>query len=436
MTAIKEHNCFVVSQPIKQDSVNLLVSRHLQDSDTKDTYAINPPIIVMEVDDLAYHHNSSVTLPLLPAAPDLDESTDIFFADDDYRESLASSHPEVYAQMTGATYDTPEEEDAYRRRRTLVLVATTYRFLEENENFKLLVAGHTDSSGDDRANFVLSNLRALNVLYLIQGKRDEWVSNSDRTGKVEDYQLICKHFAQVFAWNCDPGEVDDDHGPHTGAAVQAFQAHYNQDYECNIATDGIVGPVTWGAIFDAYMTELAGLLELTRDELTGPREHLRYADEDNPTIGCGERILIDEPSKENYRSEKNRRVELLFFHAEFPPDLESHLDGGAIRSRQSGTEASDVYGRASHCYRYIEPNWWEFDPPSKEYSPKLEITESDNDWGEFEDDMNSDEYDTEFETRPVEAEHENDEWAFVEVMDALDMGDIGWSGTTERDDNV
>jgi hypothetical protein len=433
LTAINEHTCYVLSEQKEQAAVNLLVARHLRDSDNKDTFDVQPPIVVMEVEDLAYHHSSSVTLPLLPAAPENDDSSEFFFEEGDYKQTLNSSHPDYYERMSQADYETPPEEEAYRRRRMLVLIATAYRFLELNEKYKLTVVGHTDTSGGNTVNFKLSDQRALNMLYLMQGKRAEWASNSNSTGKVEDYQLICKHYAQVFSWNCDPGDVDDKYGPLTQAAVQAFQTHYNEEFNTGIATDGIVGPVTWGAFFDAYMEELAQLLEISRDDLGRPRGQLRYVDEENPTIGCGERIPIDQPSRDNYRSEKNRRVELLFFHAEYLPDFVSHLEGGAIRSRKGGAEASYVYGQAKHRYRYIEPNWWEYEQPPKEYTPKLEIIESENDLGEYEDDLDSAEYDSEFDTLPVRKESEDDEWAFIEVMDALELGDVDWSGLIERD---
>jgi len=43
------------------------------------------------------------------------------------------------------------------------------------------------------------------------------------------------------------------------------------------------------------------------------RDNLKWAVEDSPWIGCGEDYPIDEKYRDGYRSQTNRRVELLFF---------------------------------------------------------------------------------------------------------------------------
>ncbi len=56
--------------------------------------------------------------------------------------------------------------------------------------------------------------------------------------------------ADLRALNDSPGALDGLFGPRTLTAVRAFQGR------AGIAVDGVVGPITWGAIHDALTTKL------------------------------------------------------------------------------------------------------------------------------------------------------------------------------------
>ncbi len=241
---------------------------------------------VLEVPDVHFHHNSAVLLP-------------------NYGHDKAPPH---------AGADSPSNYGLS------VLSACLYH-ARHNDEQKVLIAGHADTSGPDPHNFKLSKKRADAVLHALLGERDAWVAIAKDTGKTEDYQLILKWFAQVYKWDCDPGKVDNIKGPKTTTAVRNFQTSYNSAFDGKLAVDGSVGKQTWGAIFDVYMDVLQNQLETDEAGLSDFRACLKWLDPGLKTVGCGEQFPIEEARRDNYKSEINRRVEILFFDPGQEPQL-------------------------------------------------------------------------------------------------------------------
>lgn len=407
------------------------VSRHYKDSDTHDTLDILLTACTLELEDLGYSHNSAVTLPVLPTSVGDDASTAYEKILPDDVSSTDKFNPDMCESFAnGERSEACIEEESWRRS-TLNLIAITYHFLKKNPAYKLLVAGHTDRSGEDEYNFVLSEKRARNVLALLKGDRNAWLETISNQYKVEDYQRICAHYAEFFGWDCHPGAIDGVHGQHTATALRDLQAYYNNYFKKSITVDGIIGPQTWGAIFDLYMEELAGLLGVKRDKLDGQRADLRFVD-DTGFIGCGERFPIDEPCRDSFLSVKNRRVELLFFNEDYLPDLESHRTGGSIRSGDGSAEQSAIYRPGHPWYLVLLPVWWEGEPPPDTYNPEFETYEIEDDLSGLEDDPESDEFDTESRAGSEEEDPE-DEWAFLDDID--DMG-REWQGAYDPGDDI
>jgi len=202
----------------------------------------------------------------------------------------------------------------------------------------LLIAGHTDTTGADAYNNKHSLLRSRVVHAVLTGDRDQWCTLVDEKDKVEDRQFILKWFAvhrvrkegplAGAAWNCDPGSIDNADGPQTQTALKKFQNCYNLDFSCSIKEDGKIGPETWGAIFDVYMDELKKSLAVDEAGLASLRAGLHFASDTTPCTGCGESHPIEQSARDNYRSQTNRRVELLFMNAEDVPVLPCGAEGG------------------------------------------------------------------------------------------------------------
>jgi hypothetical protein len=332
------------------------VWRGVFDSRGLNTFDIRPPAISLEVEDQSFHHNSAVMLPALKS--DLLPQEPVSAGEANLLSELKPFYPEWYEAFKN--WYIPEEKlkRFEYHRRAFAILAICYLFLEQYPRYRLLLAGHTDTSGGEAYNFALSDLRAENVNCLLRGDRERWVAIAAEKGKVEDIQLICSYLNHIHGWPCDPGPLDDEMGPLTGAAIEGLQKTYNETFGKCIAVDGEAGTETWGAIYDIYMRELAGMLDTDVEHLPQYRASLRYVDDNYHRIGCGERIPIDDAGRENYRSVENRRVELLFFDENYLPDLSAHLQGGKIRSSSCGREASGIYAPGAYHFLHLSPRWW------------------------------------------------------------------------------
>jgi len=278
---------------------------------------------VIEVEDVHFHHDSAV-----------------FLAD--------------YGAFT-----TPVDEDS-ERVVGLCAVRACYQQAAAHPQQKLLIAGHTDTTGSASYNLPLSRKRANNYLAVLTGDRGTWVQICLAQHKTEDYQQILKWVNYLWNWPCDPGAVDNIAGPKTSAAVQAFQKQYNIEYKKSIAEDGVVGQDTWGAIFDVYMCVLEDLVDTDDAGLAAMRATLNFLGP--KTVGCGEEFPIEDPRRNNYRSQINRRIECLFFDPGQEPQLDCHPSETVCTPINC-----EIYNPKMYKYTHIPV------PPTK-YHRKFQVT--------------------------------------------------------------
>lgn len=229
-------------------------------------------------------------------------------------------------------------------------LATALRYAEDHPAEEMVVFGHADTSGKYSYNYDISEWRGYAVKSLLERDGEEWSKWVGKKNKVEDYQRCLKSLANAYGWPCDPGKVDNQGGPNTTKAVRAFQHHCNETYAMNLDEDGVFGPLCWIAmhrvicglvaqylgIDDAPSAELPiwwrngesrDLLRLLR-ELPTSSTHSDFQTlyptwvaprygfaEGEGVIGCGESFPIEENNNSDYKSEKNRRIELAFLPA-------------------------------------------------------------------------------------------------------------------------
>jgi hypothetical protein len=282
------------------------------------------PAKVLEVDDLHFRHDSAVLQP--------DAGSD-----------------------GGASAGDPPSRTALDLLRACLLYA------KDNPSHKLLVTGHTDSSlstGGPGYNLGLSQLRANNILALLARDPDGWADSCTAKSKVEDQQAILAFVAQTMGWPCDPGAVDGIAGPGTRGAIRAFQKNYNDAFDKSIGVDGQVGRETWKAFFDVYMFELAKLLQTDDDGLKAMQGALVFVDGGHRAVGCGDAHPIErtpDPAEQaggaetGFRSETNRRVELLFFEPAHLPKLPCHAVAG-----QCNPAKCEVYDPLSFTFVHVD----------------------------------------------------------------------------------
>lgn len=238
---------------------------------------------LLEVEDEHFHHDSAVLLPNYP--PD--------------------NRPADGGPSLG-----------------LAVLAECLKHQSANLQQSVLLVGHADTSGPDQYNLGISVKRANAVLHAVLGEREPWITICQGQNKVEDYQLILTWVADVYGWDCDPNGVNNQNNADTQTAVTNFQTTYNQAFGQSIAADGDVGHDTWGAFFDLYMDMVENLCETDDAGLEQLRSNLNFIDP--KVVGCGENWPIEEPQRQNYRSQINRRVEILFFDPGQEPKLDCH----------------------------------------------------------------------------------------------------------------
>jgi hypothetical protein len=121
---------------------------------------------------------------------------------------------------------------------------------------RLLAIGHGSELCEERA-------QAVRALLLGDRGREDWRHAADAHSTEDDVVAILAWAAGHFAWACSPSQKS------RYSALRAFQEGYNRDVAARrffrddgkprtqrIGVDGLIGPETWGAIFDCYLRAL------------------------------------------------------------------------------------------------------------------------------------------------------------------------------------
>ncbi len=282
---------------------------------------------LLEMEDVLFNLNSCV---LMPENPEGKGSSDGSFESDD--ESL---------DITGVK-----------------ALSVVFKQFEFDPDVRMIVTGHTDTSGEVKFNFDLSDERAKNVLYLLIGKREEWAELSYNRHKIEDYQQIMKYFERKFNCGCDPGKIDGKYGDDTRKAMKNFFIQLNP-IDANKNYNKVESDSKhrwhkeiWEYVYDLYSKEMAEMLEISLSDLEARRtSDIKFIDDKKQFVGCGESFPIDSKDKDNYRSQRNRRVELLFFDKDEIPTM----DCPAIKTRTHTAEECPLWRKFYFNTLYIDP---------------------------------------------------------------------------------
>jgi hypothetical protein len=282
-----------------------------------------PSCWILELADFHFHFGSAVYIPR-DVAGDNKGLNDTDFSNRTLRARLSEHHPD----FAEAWYEKPPTLSADKDNTGalppsaplagLSRLSAILSYLQTAEGLRVVIAGHTDTVGSSSFNKKLSGERAQNILSILEGDSESWLQVVRQRSKVIDYQAILVSFANTFAWPCHPGAVDDADGPQTQRGLKGFQRSYNELFAGQLAVDGIIGPQSWRAIFDIYQESLANTLG-GKDELAQQRACLERALLGEKTIACGESFPIESMGRDNYRSAKDRRVEIIFFRAQDAP---------------------------------------------------------------------------------------------------------------------
>ena len=254
--------------------------------------------------------------------------------------------------------EAPSDATGDARHRTSVgLAATVLRYVDEHPGTRAFVAGHADTTGGDAYNVQLSAWRAECVTAVLTGDAAAFarICNDWSRMKVQDYQQILTWLAEERGWDCDPGGIDGTHGDDTQTAVNAFRQAYNEEGPGSSWAPKVTpfGPAnndeTWQAYFRCY--EEALMVELDEDlpGLAALRAKLQFASPDR-FAGCGEHHPKEAENVDEFRSQTNRRVEVVLFDPGEVPSFACHPGGGACNP-----EACELYDRARFRQRVLPP---------------------------------------------------------------------------------
>ncbi|MDX1740661.1 MAG: OmpA family protein, partial [Rhodothermales bacterium] len=300
---------------------------------------------ILEMEDVLFHHDSCVMMPDSPSGISAEHGSE-----DDASDPLDSVIQEGQEQVAGL--------------RALALVFKQFEF---DPDKRLIVTGHTDTSGRASYNFELSDLRAENVLYLLIGDKESWADICYEKHNVEDYQQILEYVFITRSWPTNPNGVDDVWGDDTETATSNFITYYNAEVAVPRGLDPLPEhlvsvirrdgrkrwPVElWRAVYEIYNDDLATALDGSREELESRRSSsLMFVDDSTPFVGCGESFPIDDAEKSNYRSQSNRRVELLFFDRHEIPEMTCP----EVRTRTHREAECPLWHSFHYLPLYIDP---------------------------------------------------------------------------------
>jgi hypothetical protein len=290
---------------------------------------------VLEVDDVHFHFDSAVFLP--------DHEVDHPDDPGAHLDPSSAAEPEGTGEDTG---ELPEDTKITG----LAVIRSIYLHAKENASQKLLITGHTDTSGPKAYNLELSGLRADNFKHVLLGNKDEWVAICEKKHKPRDVQQILTWIARVWAADCDPGGIDGDFLSRSKAALKKFKKMYNEEFEASIAVDDKIDAEMWGAFFDIYMEVLADILDVDVDQLAAERARLKFVDDGKQAVGCGEHFPIDLPGTNGRKSASNRRVQALFFDPGEQPLLDCHPS-----ATECVPEECEIYEKRHHFFLPLDP---------------------------------------------------------------------------------
>jgi hypothetical protein len=280
---------------------------------------------ILEMEDVLFHLNSAVMMP---------------------------ENPQGKSSEQG---DAAAEDESLTGIKALAVVFKQFEF---DPDKRMIITGHTDTSGTASFNFKLSDERAGNILYLLSGTKELWGENCYRRHKIEDYQQIMKYFAPKLKCGCDPGNIDDTWGDKTKEASRNFFIKMNpltaeENFKkLNKDSQKRWPQEIWECVYDLYSKEMAEALEITDAELDSRRKNeVKFIDEKKKYLGCGESFPIENKEKNNYRSQKNRRVEILFFDKEEIPDIKCP----AVKDRTHKDDECPLWRKFYFKTDYINP---------------------------------------------------------------------------------
>lgn len=298
---------------------------------------------IIEMEDVLFHFDSAVMMPGMPAGKGSSQQG----VGDNPDDSLVQVSQNAVSGI-----------DA---------LAIVFKQFEFDPVRKIVAAAHADTSGDYIYNFELCKKRGENVVALLLGESDKWADLCAAHHQIEDYQQVLTFVAGLRNWTeCDPLQIDNKWGPNTEKATKEFLLRTVPEFALSefdkIRHDSKKRwtAMAWRQAYDTYEQVLAQRLgfpqEIQSKELATRRSVIasRFVRNDIRSVSCGELWPIDSAQKNNYKSQLNRRVELLLF------DENDGVDSAALDQCVVKEGFRPIGSRAQHDpvkYKKLCPIW-------------------------------------------------------------------------------
>lgn len=209
----------------------------------------------------------------------------------------------------------------------LIAACIQYQY-QEKDTRKMIIAGNTDSSGSAEYNVDLSKIRADVVYAMIIGDRTLFqkcvdgphLETKEKKNEVlkKDRQSFLEWASIAFGWDCSLNQNNNNYI----TATRKFQKQYNESIALitgdadskKLDEDGDFGFETGGAAFDCYQYKISQILVVDLKGLVDIQTTIKSClyKSDCPCVACGEYKPIEDIGQDNKKSQKNRRVEILF----------------------------------------------------------------------------------------------------------------------------
>lgn len=203
----------------------------------------------------------------------------------------------VLARLKGLLFDTDKSFLLPASAAVFERIKDVYR---QERSAKLLIVGHTDTTGDASINDPLSLERADNTLAYLRDDVDTWLAMYDASVRAKGRWGAQEDMAMILSL------PDFDQKPESEDAVRWFQRTRGLD------VDGVAGPKTRRQLITEYMAKDGASLDEEEFDIEAT------------THGCGENFPlndgqdgVDESPLDDKEDAADRRVELFFFDPEF-----------------------------------------------------------------------------------------------------------------------
>jgi len=207
---------------------------------------------------------------------------------------------------------------------SLEVLQAILTFGADHPERRVVVYGHTDTSGSGSHNLGLSKDRARNVYLYLTGDRDGWATHAQDHYEVADFKRVHAWAAARFGWATDPGAIDNEWTSKARIARNAFRTRCSELFNIELKQGVKQNSEDWKAIFSLYDTAIAERLGCSPEDLKALRNKLTFADPGY--VGCGEHWPTTSKDQNTVAGRVDRRVEIVLFETDELPDAHGSDD--------------------------------------------------------------------------------------------------------------